>query len=76
MCACALNDKINGDGDWIIEGKEHLQQIMKERFGAKQDGYDANDRPIFVAEELEYTIDGDNKIWIHDGFKDKLIGEL
>ena len=52
---------------------------MKERFGAKLDGYDANDRPIFIVgndETIEYTIDEDNMIWIHDGFKDKLIGVL
>ena len=60
-------------------GLRYVIISMKERFGAKLDGYDANDRPIFIVEDdevTEYTIDKDNKIWIHDGFKDKLIGVL
>ena len=65
-------------------GLRYVIKTMKDRFGAKLDGYDANDRPIFIVNEtgpefdetLEYTIDEDNKVWIHDGFKDTLIGDL
>jgi hypothetical protein len=42
------------------------------------DGYDANDRPMFVSSDdpdLEYTVDKKGNIWRHDGFKDKVIGQ-
>jgi len=42
------------------------------------DGFDANDRPLFISDkdsEIEYTIDDKGNIWIHDGYKDKIIGK-
>ena len=62
------------------EDKEkHADTIMAiTKDDVEFDGYDANDRPMFVSiddPDLGYTVDKKGNIWRHDGFKDKVIGQ-
>ena len=58
--------------------EKHADTIMAiTKDDVEFDGYDANDRPMFVSSDdpdLEYTVDKKGNIWRHDGFKDKVIG--
>jgi len=63
----------------IPDVEKHADTIMAiTKDDVEFDGYDANDRPMFVSSddpELEYTVDQKGNIWRHDGFKDKVIGQ-
>jgi hypothetical protein len=79
------DDEDDDEGDPINPfGAEHTSDVERKiRSRVVFDGYDMNNRPLFIPEtetsrneSWEWTIDELGNIWKHDGFTDKIVGKL